>query len=213
MEFSLLLIFWYGILHAFGPDHLVAIANFSLGKERVKTLLVTMLFALGHGASLFLFAKLLSYMPLSSEFLAWGDLISASVIIAIGLYLLYMALNDRIQLRKHEHEGQTHIHIWFGKSHTHDEMAVKASSFTLGALMGAGGVRGVLVTLAAVGSSKVDFGMIGAFTAGVMVVFIGFGLVIMFINEHLLRSQRNIRRAFALAGVASVAIGSHILLG
>ncbi|MCB4745565.1 MAG: hypothetical protein LGB68_00185, partial [Sulfurovum sp.] len=59
MELSLLVIFWYGILHAFGPDHLTAIADFSIGKNKRKTLTITTLFAIGHGLSLFLFAKLL----------------------------------------------------------------------------------------------------------------------------------------------------------
>jgi ABC-type nickel/cobalt efflux system permease component RcnA len=36
MELSLLVIFWYGILHAFGPDHLTAIADFSIGKNKKK---------------------------------------------------------------------------------------------------------------------------------------------------------------------------------
>ena len=33
---GLLLIFWYGILHAFGADHLTAIADFSIGKIEEK---------------------------------------------------------------------------------------------------------------------------------------------------------------------------------
>ena len=57
MELSLLVIFWYGILHAFGPDHLTAIADFSIGKDKRKTLMITFLFAIGHGLSLFVFAK------------------------------------------------------------------------------------------------------------------------------------------------------------
>ena len=43
METALVLIFWYGILHAFGPDHLTAIADFSIGKNKRKTLLITSL--------------------------------------------------------------------------------------------------------------------------------------------------------------------------
>jgi len=43
MEAGLILIFWYGILHAFAPDHLVAIADFSIGKESRKTMLITFL--------------------------------------------------------------------------------------------------------------------------------------------------------------------------
>ena len=33
-----LIIFWYGILHAFGPDHLTAIADFSIGKDSCSPL-------------------------------------------------------------------------------------------------------------------------------------------------------------------------------
>ena len=121
MELSLLVIFWYGILHAFGPDHLTAIADFSIGKNKRKTLMITTLFAIGHGLSLFLFAKILQSSHISDEILGYGDIISATVIIAMGMYLLFMVATNRIQLKTHMHEGKEHIHIWFGKSHDHDD--------------------------------------------------------------------------------------------
>ncbi|BAF72600.1 hypothetical protein [Sulfurovum sp. NBC37-1] len=213
MELSLLLIFWYGILHAFGPDHLTAIADFSIGKNKKKTLLITFLFAIGHGVSLFVFAKILQHIDISDKILAYGDIISASVIIAMGVYLLFMVATDRIHLHKHMHDGQEHIHIWFGRSHKHDDAVVESSSFTMGLLMGAGGVRGMLITLGAVGSGNVNFAMIGAFTAGVMLIFVGFGLVILYLNEHFLGNIANVRRAFATAGVISLAVGTNILIG
>ena len=213
MELSLLVIFWYGILHAFGPDHLTAIADFSIGKNKRKTMMITILFAIGHGLSLFVFAKLLEGLHISRELLAYGDLISASVIIAMGVYLLFMVATHRIQLRTHMHKGKEHTHIWFGKSHNHEDAVVKSSSFTMGLLMGAGGVRGMLVTLGAVGSGNVDFTMIGAFTAGVMLIFVGFGFVILYFNNHFLSSLSNVRRAFTAAGVVSLVVGTNILLG
>ena len=213
MELSLLLIFWYGVLHAFGPDHLTAIADFSIGKNKSKTLLITVLFAIGHGLSLFVFAKVLEAFPLSHHILEWGDLISATVIIGMGVYLLYMVATDRIHLNKHMHEGKEHVHIWFGKSHKHEDAVVESSSFTMGLLMGAGGVRGMLITLGAVGSGHVDLSMVAAFTAGVMLIFVSFGFVILYINEHLLDSLQNVRRVFATAGVISLIVGTDILLG
>jgi len=213
MEFSLLVIFWYGVLHAFGPDHLTAIADFSIGKEKRKTMLITTLFAVGHGLSLFAFAKILQSVEIGDEILGYGDVISATVIIAMGLYILYMVIADRIHLRKHIHKGKEHIHIWFGGSHTHDDTVAKSSSFTMGLLMGAGGVRGMLITLGAVGSGSVDFAMIGAFTAGVMLIFVSFGLVILYLNQHFLGSLTNVRRAFTTAGVVSLVVGTNILLG
>ncbi len=215
MELSLLLIFWYGILHAFGPDHLTAIADFSIGKNKRKTLMITTLFALGHGLSLFIFAKLLESMPISEELLGYGDVISATVIIAMGLYLLFMVATDRIQLRRHMHEGKEHIHIWFGRSHEHDgdDTVAKTSSLTLGLLMGAGGVRGMLVTLGAVQGGAVDFTMVAAFTLGVMLIFGIFGMVMLYINENFLGDLTNVRRAFTLAGIISLIVGTNILIG
>ena len=71
---GILLIFWYGILHAFGPDHLTAIADFSIGKNKKKTMLITILFAIGHGTMLFIFAKLLGAYNISEQLLGYGDI-------------------------------------------------------------------------------------------------------------------------------------------
>ena len=213
MDYSLLLIFWYGILHAFAPDHLTAIADFSIGKDKKNTLLITFLFAIGHGLSLFIFAKILESFQLSEEILAYGDIISATVIIGMGLYLLFMAFTNRIHLKKHTHKGEEHIHIWFGKEHEHDDDVIaKGSSFTMGILMGAGGVRGMLVTLSAIGSGNVNFSMILAFTLGVMVVFLSFGYILSYINENLLTNTKSVRRVFAIAGIVSLIVGTNFLI-
>ena len=212
METGLVLILWYGILHAFGPDHLTAIADFSIGKNKRKTLLLTSLFALGHGLSLFIFAKILQHTNISADILAYGDVISALVIMGMGVYLLFMVVTDRIQLRKHTHKDKEHIHIWFGKSHEHNAVE-NTSSFSLGLLMGAGGVRGMLITLGAVQGGVVDLTMVGMFTLGVMLIFIAFGMLILYVNQNFLGNIQNVRRAFATAGFVSVLVGTNILLG
>lgn len=208
---ELFVIFWYGILHAFGPDHLTAIADFSIGKDKKKTLLITFLFAIGHGFSLFVFAKILQNMEISDNILAYGDIISAVVIIGMGLYILFMVYSNRIHLRKHSHNGEEHIHIWFGKEHSHN--IEETSSFTMGLLMGIGGVRGMLVTLGAIHGGDVNLGMVGLFTLGVMIVFVSFGLLILYINQNFLGNITNVKRIFTLAGVISLIIGTEILIG
>ena len=213
-HYSLALIFWYGILHAFGPDHLTAIADFSIGKDKKKTMLITIFFAIGHGLSLFLFAKILESFDIKEELLGYGDIISSSVIIAMGIYLLYMVVSDKIHLNKHIHEdGKEHIHIYFGKEHSHNENIDRTSAFTMGILMGAGGVRGMLVTLGAIEAGYVDYSLVLAFTAGVMLVFVSFGFVLLYINENFLNSKQNIRKVFAVAGVISLAVGLNMILG
>ncbi|MRI83666.1 MAG: hypothetical protein C6I00_04525 [Nitratiruptor sp.] len=214
-EFPFLLLFWYGVLHAFGPDHLMAIADFSIGKDRLKTMAITLAFALGHGVSLFLFAKLLNSFPLTPRLLVWGDIISAIAIGAIGLFLLFMALTNRINVGWHEHGGKRHIHIWFGREHDHEKGELGgplASALTLGTLMGIGGVRGMLVTLSAITHNAVNFWMVISFTLGVMVVFLLFGLLLGLINEHLLQTRERLRIAFGIVGATSLIVGGSMLM-
>jgi len=112
------------------------------------------------------------------------------------------------------HKNKEHIHIWFGKSHEHnDDTVAKTSSLSLGLLMGAGGVRGMLITLGAVQGGMVDFTMVTAFTLGVMLVFGVFGMVMLYINKNFLGNLANVRRAFATAGVISLVVGTNILIG
>ena len=211
MEVGLLIIFWYGILHAFGPDHLTAITDFSIGKETKKTFWIVGAFAVGHGIMLFLFAKILQHYALPETLLGYGDIIASSVILGIGIYLLYMVYANRIHLKTHTHENKKHVHIWFGNEHQHESSST-TSAFGVGVLMGIGGVRGMLVTLGVLHGQTVDFTMVLAFIAGVMVVFFSFGLVISWINRDILTNIHNVRRVFAAVGTVSVLVGANMLL-
>jgi len=212
MEVGYLFIFWYGILHAFGADHLTAITDFSIGKSMKKTMLITIAFAFGHGMMLFTFAKLLERYNIPEEILAYGDIISSNIIIGMGFYLLYLASTDKIHLNKHIHEGDEHIHIYFGKEHSHNENSSSTSALTMGALMGIGGVRGMLVTLGALQDQSINFSMVLAFIAGVSVVFVSFGGVILYLNKEFLTNKTNVRRIFTTAGIISVGVGTNMLL-
>jgi len=212
MEVGYMIIFWYGILHAFGPDHLTAIADFSIGKSIKKTMLITVMFAFGHGLMLFMFAKLIEIYALSESITAYGDVISSSVIIAMGVYLLFMVVTDRIRLNKHIHNDKEHIHIYFGKSHVHDSEVSSVSAWGIGALMGIGGVRGMLVTLGMLNGSAIEWSMILAFVSGVSIVFVSFGATILYLNKKFLTNITNVRRTFMIAGITSVAVGTNMLL-
>jgi ABC-type nickel/cobalt efflux system permease component RcnA len=212
MEIGLMIIFWYGILHAFGPDHLTAIADFSIGKEAKKTFAIVSAFAVGHGMMLFVFAKLLESFSIPESITAYGDVIASSVILSIGLYLLYMVYSNKIHLHSHIHEHKKHVHIWFGKEHDHKPAGGSGSAFGIGVLMGIGGVRGMLVTLGMMQGQSIDASMILAFILGVMVVFMAFGWVILWINKDILTNIKNVRRAFATVGAISVLVGGNMLL-
>jgi len=206
MEYSLLLILFYGILHALGPDHLSAIALFSIGKNKRETLTLSLLFAFGHGLMLYLMAELIAYFA-NDSLLAYGDIISAMVILVMGLYLVYLAFTDTIKIDKHQHNHEKHTHIYYKNIHLHD----KSVLFTLGLFMGIGGIRGMLVTLSAVSHGTVGIGMILAFIIGVSIVFLSFGYLIYLINERLSVSINSLRYAIFSVGLFSILIGSYNL--
>jgi len=211
VESAYVLIFWYGILHAFGPDHLSVIADFSIGKSMKRTMSITMLFAFGHGLMLFVFAKLLERFEIPEHITDYGDLISSGVIIAMGLYLLYMVYADKIEITKHTHAGEEHIHIYYADKHTHKESIVSSSALGMGALMGIGGVRGMLVTLGVIGTNAVDLSMVFSFVFGVSIVFLAFGGVILYLNRELLTNKKNLNRAYTTAGIVSVVVGANMI--
>ncbi|MDP3465787.1 MAG: hypothetical protein Q8R86_08470, partial [Sulfuricurvum sp.] len=143
---------------------------------------------------------------------AYGDVIASSVILSIGVYLLYIVYSNKIHLHSHVHDTKKHVHIWFGNEHEHQLNGGSSSAFSIGVLMGIGGVRGMLVTLGMMQGQSIDFTMILAFILGVMVVFMAFGWVILWINKDILTNIKNVRRAFATVGAVSVLVGGNMLL-
>lgn len=207
-----MLLFWYGVLHAFGPDHLTVIANFSIGQELKKALFVVIGFALGHGMMLFIFASVLSQSDLPFWLLAYADTIAALIILMMGLYLLYKLYSGSILLKRHKHGETAHTHITFDTSHKHDKAPSRIGMVVfLGSLMGIGGLRGMLITLGALSQTAVTPWMVLLFIFGVMTVFLTFGLIILYINKSVLHSQRHVEQGFKAAGFTSIGVAVYML--
>ena len=208
MEYSLLIILYYGILHALGPDHLSAIALFSIGKKKRETFMLSLLFAMGHGTMLYLLALFVGQIA-NESILQYGDIISSGVIVLMGLYLVYLALANKIRIDKHEHHSHMHTHIYYQDAHLHN----KSMLVTLGLLMGVGGIRGMLVTLSVISHQSVGIEMILAFIVGVSIVFLLFGYFIYLINTSFIRSANALRYGIFSVGIVSIAIGTYNLSG
>ena len=216
MEYSLLIIFYYGILHALGPDHLSAIALFSIGKKKKSALLLSLLFAIGHGVTLYILALLIELFA-SDSLLQYGDTISSAVILLMGLYLVYLAVTNKIRIDHHHHnkcesedeDNEDHTHIYYENEHLHD----KSILLSLGLLMGVGGIRGMLVTLTVISHQTIGIEMILAFILGISLVFLLFGYLIYLINARLIHSASTLRHAVTSVGLLSIAIGVSNLSG
>lgn len=210
MEYSLLIIFYYGILHALGPDHLSAIALFSIGKKKKAALLLSLLFAVGHGVMLYILANIIGYFA-SDSLLQYGDVISSTVILLMGIYLVYLAITNKIRIDNHQHkedhQEHKHTHIYYENEHLHD----KSMLLSLGLLMGVGGIRGMLVTLTVISNQAIGVEMILAFILGISLVFLLFGYLIYLINIQLIHSAKTLRYAISSVGLLSIAIGINSL--
>ena len=208
MDFGLLIILYYGILHALGPDHLSAIALFSIGKKKRETFILSMLFALGHGTMLYLLALFVGQIA-DKNILQYGDTISSTVIVLMGLYLVYMAITNKIRIDHHTHHSDHHTHIYYKHAHGHD----KSMIISLGLLMGVGGIRGMLVTLSIISHQNVGIEMVLAFILGVSIVFLLFGYLIYLINTNLIQSVNALRYGILTVGILSISIGTYNLTG
>jgi ABC-type nickel/cobalt efflux system permease component RcnA len=208
MEYGLIIILYYGILHALGPDHLSAIALFSIGKKKRETMILSFLFALGHGTMLYLLALFVGEFA-NEAILSYGDVISSSVILLMGCYLVYLAVTNKIRIDTHVHQTDSHTHIYYQDAHLHD----KSMLVSLGLLMGAGGIRGMLVTLSIVSHQNIGLEMVLAFIVGVSIVFLLFGYLIYLINENLIRSANALRYGIMSVGFISIAIGTYNISG
>jgi cytochrome c biogenesis protein CcdA len=153
-------------------------------------------------------AQIISYFANDTLF-AYGDLISAGVILIMGIYLVYLAFSNNIRIDSHSHKNEKHTHIYYKNAHLHD----KGILVSLGLLMGVGGIRGMLITLSAVSSQSIGVEMILAFVLGVSVVFICFGYLIYLINEQVATSMNSLRYAVMSVGLFSIIVGSYNLSG
>jgi ABC-type nickel/cobalt efflux system permease component RcnA len=208
MDFGLLIILYYGILHALGPDHLSAIALFSIGKNKKETFMLSVLFAVGHGTMLYLLALFVGQIA-NESILQYGDTISSAVIVLMGLYLVYLAMTNKIRIDQHTHASDHHTHIYYKDAHLHD----KSMLLSLGLLMGVGGIRGMLVTLSIISHQNVGIEMVLAFIVGVSIVFLLFGYLIYLINVNLIQSGNALRYGILSVGLVSITIGTYNLTG
>ena len=172
--------------------------------------MITLAFALGHGVMLLVFAKVLQVYGIPESITHLGDTIAAVVILSMGAWMLLQLFMGRVGISTHIHENKQHRHIYLGTGHTHTNSTLNA--WSMGAFMGLGGVRGMLLTLSVVHTQEIGLTLVGAFVAGVSVVFVLFGLGMMWLNTRILATQQGVRIAFSTAGVLSLAVGAHLLL-
>jgi hypothetical protein len=54
--------------------------------------------------------------------------------------------------------------------------------------------------------------MVLSFILGVTILFMLFGVLILYINKNMLGTKANVRKVFAAAGVVSIAVGTQMIV-
>jgi hypothetical protein len=178
-------IFFAGVLHGLGPDHLAAITAFGAagGRDARRVTFFSTRFALGHAAVIAAagllgkFGRLLLPALWERRF----EVASGWLLVFTGVVLLVGVMTGRISLHAHPHQHgpgpHRHFHMhWFGSQrHQH---AHGAGAAVLGALFALGGVRGLLavVPIALAQTLAISLLRIGAFVIGIIVTMVSYGL-------------------------------------
>jgi nickel/cobalt exporter len=213
---SLFIAFFWGAAHAFSPGHgksiVAAYLIGSRGTARHAALLgltVTVTHTIGVFA-LGLITLSLSQFIVPDTLYPWLNLVSALLIVAVGLSVLRWRLREWLHAREHAH-GDHHHHHDHNHGHSHDP------ALSLRRLLGVGISGGIIpcptalvVLLAAISLHRVGYGLvlILAFSFGLAAAMTGIGLLAV-------TAKRAFRRVNFEAGLIRLlpAVSALVVLG
>jgi ABC-type nickel/cobalt efflux system permease component RcnA len=149
--------FLAGIVHVFsGPDHIAAVAPFTLERQ-TKNWLTGFYWGLGHstgvwviGILVFLLREIIPVDLIST----WSERFVGIMLIAIGLWGMRRALRHRLHFHEHTHDGKEHAHFHAhqtGKHHhnrgAHQHAHIPTGIGLIHGLAGSSHLLGVLPAL------------------------------------------------------------------
>ena len=222
-------LFFTGIIHGLGPDHLAAITAFgaAVGRDFRRVVFFAVRFALGHAVVLAL-AGLVGHFgqKLLPERVETAFEIGAGALLAFcGLLLLGGLLTKKIRVHEHHHhhEGKVHhhFHLHVAAFQKHEHVHGMAA-FGIGALFAMGGARSLLTVLPiAFGHTLFESLLrVAAFCAGIILSMVAYAWVTRYALESASRftvSESGHRRlllgsAYAIALFCIVA-GAYTVQG
>lgn len=208
------LMFFQGILHGLGPDHVMAVANLS-GLQRGRHVFGTGLrFGVGHSAVLVLGAGLaaVGFGAISPQMERAGERLAGILLAALGAWTLIGLVRTRVYLHTHSHHhgshDHEHKHVHFSRLHRVEHHHPHLSSL-LGGLFALGGIRSLLlaaVPLSRAGGALEATALVLLFAAGIVAAMTVVGVAS---GKLLERAAPSARRAVVLVvGAISLALGA-----
>ena len=153
---SLSLGFTVGLMHAFDPDHLVAMSTM-VSRERAirRSSLLGAMWGLGHTTSLALvgLAVLALQLTIPPSLSKGMELAVAMMIVGLGGHLIWQSAKElNLHRHSHAHDGPTHAHVHLHRQHdlsNHQHHGVRSptKTFAIGIIHGLAGSAALILAV------------------------------------------------------------------
>jgi nickel/cobalt exporter len=216
--FLLIFVFFLGIVHGLGPDHLAAITVFGSrgGRQAHRLAWFSIRFALGHAFVIVLagISAKLGKSLMSAWWEAKFDIAGGAFLIATGLLLMIGLFTGKFHAYMHEqHEHRSgdsrffHFHGPQNGRHPHGRFAL-----LLGAFFAMGGFRALLAVAPIALASGLGQSIlrIALFTLGIVVSMLAYGLLSGSLLQRLEQAQGAMGRIWVHASGYAVGIFSVV---
>ncbi|BCE03287.1 sulfite exporter TauE/SafE family protein [Marinicellulosiphila megalodicopiae] len=197
-----------GLIHAFEPDHVMAVSNMHNKKGSFwKFSRYALNWAFGHGITVIvlgLIAFILNWQ-LSESFTGYAEWFVGIVLIVLGVWNLWNIWRKKLVLEVHSHGDIKHVH-WVDSKRTH----VEHVPLLVGILHGLAGSAPVLALIPMAGQSALwmSIGYLVLFSVGVVIAMTILAGILSLSHTKLAKYSQKLSIGFqGLLGVASIAIG------
>ncbi len=221
-------VFFAGVLHGLGPDHLAAITAYGAASGgRLRSISgFALRFALGHVAVLALFGALgqFAQVVLPAAWERGFEMAAAGLLVVSGSGLIAAVASGRLVVHAHAHEHEEgkhwhlHAHLGSREDHQHAHGTLAAG---LGALFALGGVRSLatVVPVAVAGTAATLALRIAVFALGMLLAMAAFGALAGGVFTRLTKAagdeqsgpRRRMRLACLASGTFAVLAGAAVL--
>lgn len=218
-----------GFLHGLGADHLMAIAALSVGTSvpgaaagAAQTFRVALRFAIGH-------ALVLAAGAAAALAIGWtipviveraGEIAGGCLLIALGVFGLWVAVTRRVYAHTHPHGNPPHVHwhLHLGRPERHPSPARHSPmAGIIGAVFAISGLRaltllGPLGGPGGTGSLVTLLGLVLIFALGIVLAMSLFGIVLSRAFGSTRPAGQAGHVAAVVTAVASMALGLYWIL-
>ncbi len=214
----LTLAFGLGLLHSLDADHIMAVSNLASGKLGIKSnIRFCLRWAFGHGLTLFIVGLVVFFLGvnLPEELSLYAEMAVATILILIGLFVLYDVWRRQIHIHFHQHDDLPQHAHWHShqklKSHTHSHTAL-----FVGMLHGLAGSAPLLAVIPITMTQRPLYGFLYLviFSFGVILAMLLFGGILGYFSKLIvLYNEKVFRLIRSFLGLGAIGIGSAILIG